>query len=324
VKRVAIFAVAALFVVPGMVGKASAATCTHTGYVRDGIDLTAAQIGGTVTGALDATGCNIGVYFDAAHPGGVSGAEIFGANYFGVLDNGQTGLVVERSTIHDIGESPLNGAQHGVGIYFAFGSGSTGTIKRNTIARYQKGGIVVNGAGSSAQILGNTVTGEGPVGYTAQNGIQIGFGATGSIVGNTVTGNSYTGTSTDAAGILLAGGPGYGGDYVTGVSITRNTVTGNDVGIYLSNIDASFNAPAGPTGNSVVNNTISNDAVNNNYGGVGYQAGISDQGNSDNIVNNEISGLGYTPVEGDTPYLRFIDADPSFTNDAHFVNNDFE
>jgi hypothetical protein len=101
-------------------------------------------------------------------------------------------------------------------------------------------------------------------------------------------------------------------------------VTGNDVGIYLSNIDASFNAPAGPTGNSVVNNTISNDAVNNNYGGVGYQAGISDQGNSDNIVNNEISGLGYTPVEGDTPYLRFIDADPSFTNDAHVVNNDFE
>ena len=48
----------------------AAATCTPTGFIRDGIDLTAAQIGGTVTGELDATGCDIGVY----NPTSVSGA----------------------------------------------------------------------------------------------------------------------------------------------------------------------------------------------------------------------------------------------------------
>ena len=45
---------------------ASAATCTATGFFRDGINLTAAQIGGTVTGDLDATGCNIGSYFECS------------------------------------------------------------------------------------------------------------------------------------------------------------------------------------------------------------------------------------------------------------------
>jgi hypothetical protein len=34
-----------------------------TGFNRDGINLTAAQIGGKVTGDLDAAGCDIGVYY---------------------------------------------------------------------------------------------------------------------------------------------------------------------------------------------------------------------------------------------------------------------
>ncbi len=38
-------------------------TCMPTGFVRDGVDLTAARIGGDVTGPVDATGCNIGVYY---------------------------------------------------------------------------------------------------------------------------------------------------------------------------------------------------------------------------------------------------------------------
>jgi hypothetical protein len=63
----------------------------------------------------------------------------------------------------------------------------------------------------------------------------------------------------------------------------------------------------------VKNNTISNDAVTNTAGNgaCGYQAGIADVGHSDLIVNNSISGVGCTPVAGDCPFLRFIDADPS-------------
>ncbi len=49
----------------------------------------------------------------------------------------------------------------------------------------------------------------------------------------------------------------------------------------------------------------------------GYQAGVSDVGTKDLIVNNEISGVGYTPTAGGdcagttAAFLRFIDADPS-------------
>ena len=48
--------------------------------MRDGIDMTAAQIGGDVTGTLDAGGSNIGVYYDNTTSGNVSDATIFGAN----------------------------------------------------------------------------------------------------------------------------------------------------------------------------------------------------------------------------------------------------
>ena len=43
----------------------AAVTCTQTGYVLDSINLTAALINpaSPVTGSLDASSCNIGVYF---------------------------------------------------------------------------------------------------------------------------------------------------------------------------------------------------------------------------------------------------------------------
>ncbi len=200
-----------------------AVTCTPTGYWRDGINLTAAQIGGDVTVPLDATGCNIGVYYNATNTGNVTGAEIYGANYFGVLVNGGN-VNVTGSSIHDIGDSPLSGAQHGVAIYYATvvagpdgsdadtdpdamvcgGDGATsGTIDGNAIFAYQKGGIVANCAGTFVAIADNTVTGASSVSYIAQNGIQLGYHAAGSVTGNLIDGNSYTGSGWVATGLLL-------------------------------------------------------------------------------------------------------------------------
>lgn len=287
--------------------------CTPTGYMRDNINMTAALINpsGMVSGDVNASGCNVGVYYGPGAKGTVSRATIHGANYFGVVSNGGA-VDVLNSNIHDIGETPFNGTQHGVGVYFAYDTGATGKIWNNTVWNYQKGGIVVNGASDSASIKGNTVTGLGPVSFIAQNGIQVGYGADASVMQNTVSGNSYTGTSDDSGGILVVGGPGYGGAYTTGTQIVGNTLINNDVGVYLSNVDENFNAPTTATNIKVVNNTISSDAVNNNYGGYGYQAGIADQGNNDKMINNTISGVGYTP--DNVHYLVAIDADMSFTN----------
>ena len=63
--------------------------CTPTGLHRDGLNLTAAQINpATVTGTVNATGCNIGVYYGPGSTGTVTGANISGANYYGVVADG--------------------------------------------------------------------------------------------------------------------------------------------------------------------------------------------------------------------------------------------
>jgi hypothetical protein len=168
---------------------AGATTCLPTTFDRDSHLLTAAQIGGTVSGTLDASGCDIGVYF--ASPGSVTvGAQIFGARYFGVVNDG-TSVTVEGASVHHIGNAPFDGAQHGVGIYFT--NGGTGTIDGNTVWAYQKGGIVANGAATTATITNNTVTGLGPVVYIAGNGIQVSRGAVAEVRGNTISNNFYTG-----------------------------------------------------------------------------------------------------------------------------------
>src|SRR6266699_5881535 len=248
--------------------------CAPTGFFRDSINMTAALINPpSVTGVVDATGCNIGVYYGAGSTGVIKNAEIFGANYFGVVANGDAGDVsvdVLASNIHDIGESPHNGSQHGVGIYWRafFAQGDvTGRMVGNTISAYQKGGIVANGTGVQATISDNTVTGDGHVTFTAMNGIQIGYGASASVMRNRVSGNSYIGFPGDGSasgGILVVGGPGYGsvatGDpcpdgndcpYTVNTKVNDNVLVNNDVGVYLTNLGAAPNYPAPATATNI-------------------------------------------------------------------------
>jgi hypothetical protein len=268
----------------------STVTCTATGYIRDGINLTAALIdpAGTVSGPVNATGCNIGVYYDTG-TGAIRNAEIWGANYFGVVNNGGN-VSLTRSFIHDIGETPFNGTQHGVSVYWVFGSASSGVVSNNLIYRYQKGGIVINGNLASATVSGNEVLGLGPVNFIAQNGISSG-------------------------GIIIVGGSCYGADLTTGTHVTGNTTAANDIGLWVSDIDVDPNnsnaciPPTTPTNIVVDHNTAEHNAVTNTTGDIigAYQAGIADQGDGDVITNNRVCGMGYTTIATPPPYLFPID-----------------
>jgi hypothetical protein len=292
---------------------AAAAVCTPTGFFRDSINLTAARINpsGTVTGDIDASGCNIGIYYGPASRGKVSKATVHGANYFGIVNNGGK-VDVTKSTIRDIGESPLNGAQHGIGISYVQDTlGSSGDIADNKVLNYQKGGIVVRGLGNKAEIKNNEVTGAGPVDFIAQNGIQVSDGAKANVKNNKISGNSYTGAGlVSSGGILIFGGCGLA--IVKDITIEKNVLVGNDVGVWLFNADAAC-ALASPTKTNITvkSNTASNGAVNNTSGwgtaGEAYQAGISVFGNKDKIEKNKVCGIGYTPVATPPPYLFFID-----------------
>ena len=114
----------------------------------------------------------------------------------------------------------------------------TATIISNDIGGYRKGGIVVDNAGSYAEIMSNTITGSGANPVIAENGIQVSRGAAATIAFNTVgdhvctnvgagcTDDPITSPTADgAAGILLYAS----GD---GVTVEQNTLTGNQFGIW--------------------------------------------------------------------------------------------
>jgi len=305
------------------------AQCTQTGFFRDGINMTAAFINpsGTVTGTVDATGCNVGIYYDNTGTGGTVNAQIHGSNYFGVVVNGDAGAVnvdILKSNIHDIGEVPRNGTQHGVAVYyrgFFPVSAVTGKISGSQITGYQKGGIVANGQGTQVNVTDNVVTGDGHVDFIAMNGIQIGYGASATVMRNNVSGNSYIGFPGDGSasgGVLVVGGAGYGTcpdgndcPYTVGVMVNGNTLVNNDVGVYFSNLKADFSAPDDATNDKAVNNTISDDQCFN----TSYQTGISDVGNNDKMINNKISGPGYVGCFTiSNPTGAAVDASTDFTN----------
>ena len=132
----------------------------------------------------------------------------------------RTDVDVANSTIDHIGETPLNGSQHGVGV---FCNSATGTLSGTTITNYQKNGVVVSGDGAAVNVLENTVTGQGQIDYIAQNGIQVSFGASATVKGNTVSGNWYTPRDWVACGLLFY--------QAAGVKQSANNLFANEVNI---------------------------------------------------------------------------------------------
>jgi hypothetical protein len=109
----------------------------------------------------------------------------------------------------------------------ATSSFGTATITENDFDKYQKGAVVVDGSGSNASVTLNEVTGEGPVGYIAQNGIQISRGATGNVGGNTVQDYTYSSApSASSTGILLF-------EAGAGLIVNNNIARDNDDNIAL-------------------------------------------------------------------------------------------
>ena len=126
-------------------------------------------------GPLPLSGCQIGVYFDQV--GSVKNADIAGATHYGVFADKGAKVNVTSSHIHQIGNSPFDGAQNGRAVFYA--AGATGTVSGNQIDDYQKNGVVATGDGTAMQVLDNTVTGRGHLTSIAQNGVVIAHEATG-------------------------------------------------------------------------------------------------------------------------------------------------
>jgi hypothetical protein len=150
---------------------------------------------------------------------------------YGVRVDGGGSATITDNHITQIEDMPFGGCQNGVAVrigQMSLGETGSGTVVHNLIDQYQKGGTVVDNAGSSAEVAFNDIEGFGPTSATAQNGIQASRGADADIHQNVVSKNNYIPSTNDATGILLFQ------ENNTGTSVHDNSTTLNDDGIYLS------------------------------------------------------------------------------------------
>ena len=169
-----------------------------------------------------------------------SGSQANGGDFAGVYFWNASGKVLDSSVtgIRNGGSAgTLDGVQHGNAIvgYVTDGSAQTVEVGNTTVTDFQKTGLLFNGLGLTANAHDNIVTGAGDTTVIGQNGIQIGFGATGSVIDNTINGVAYGNPAVDvAAGVLVY-------QATAGVTVNGNTITGGtgdgDAGVYFIDSD---------------------------------------------------------------------------------------
>ena len=143
----------------------------------------------------------------------------------GILFDAVGGSITNNDVI-SLKQATNSGCQEGNGIevrnapFSRVGPDKAVSITGNTVTDYQKTGIIANGS-VNATITDNVVTGAGRIAYIAQNGIQVGYGATALVRGNAVSANWYTPTDTIACGLLL-----FDAD---GVKLQMNRLFNNEV-----------------------------------------------------------------------------------------------
>ncbi len=250
-----------------------------------------------------------------------------GANFFGLFAYGSGTLTLSNSTVSNIkntDQASAGGCQQGVAIQVGRNVVSEvghATLTNVTVTGFQKNGITVDAAGSSATISGSHIT-SAPSSVIATNGIQISRGATASVTGSDISGNecnSAAGCTSDpipsdpnlsyAAGILLY-------NPAAGITIQGNTITGNDVGIdhYVPTTDGNtinvaqntsrkknvFDrgaATSGPQQNIVAVGTptqiTGNTLTDNRYEGIILEEGTANvAGNSISVTSGHTMNIG--------------------------------
>lgn len=175
-----------------------------------------------VSGAQDATIR----HFTITGPGG-SGCNSIRYGVF--VDNGGSAHITDNHITEIRDFPPLSGCQNGIGVSVGRvlppdgPTAGSATVVHNLIDNYQKGGVLVDGASSSAEVAYNEVIGAGPTTFIAQNGIQLSRGAHADAHHNKVSRNFYSPASDAATGFLLFDNP--------DARVHHNSVFLNEAGI---------------------------------------------------------------------------------------------
>ena len=208
----------------------------------------------------------------------------------GIMFDGASGSIT-KNTVIGINQGP-SGCQEGNGIEVrnlpfdgTHPATKTVEVSHNTVANYQKTGIVANGD-VQVDVNQNDVSSSATQAYLAANGIQLGFGAMGDVSHNSVGGNQWCGAEDTAATAILLYDAG------SGVVVDHNDIGGNsDIGIYVGADNA-----------TVAHNKISDSTSIADCNVNGYDVGIGNYGNSSSTDGSSNSVTHNTASGFDTPF----------------------
>jgi hypothetical protein len=118
----------------------------------------------------------------------------------GILFQNASGVLNHVAVRNEVAGGVPSGCQTGQGIFAETSTGSVSNVKIQNVSvhNYNKNGISGVDPGTTLAITGNFIQGSGVVPCSAdyqgaaQNGIQLGYGATGTIFNSTVIDNNYT------------------------------------------------------------------------------------------------------------------------------------
>jgi hypothetical protein len=156
-------------------------------------------------------------------------------------------------------------------IGIGYRDGATGQIADNTITGFHRVGILLDGAGTSADVKGNEVVGVGPksTGW-AENGIQVSRGATGTLKDNTVEDHWWNLNNFVSSGIIV-----FGSD---GVTAHGNSLAGNDAALVVAGDDNNF-----------LHNTVDVTDENGDTSGIFHAGAIVSSGENIGLRQNEFT-----------------------------------
>jgi parallel beta-helix repeat protein len=222
-----------------------------------------ATTGQMITGAVNATGYDVGIYVGPSVTGVViRNAQVFGANDHGIYVKDTSGIVVRDSIISGNGVAPHSGLTEDKAIALA-GTIGVLVINNNVSFNLVDGGISIidDGPNNPAQpnpgsphvSRGNVIVGNLVMDNVGACGIVVasknaGEGVSNNVIeGNTVIGNSPPDLPPYIGGIVIAG-----------IRATNNVVIGNVVtGGWLAGISIhSFKPGDVVSGTKVINNRL--------------------------------------------------------------------
>jgi parallel beta-helix repeat protein len=271
----------------------------------------------------------------------IDGAGLGNSNYrYQGIGYHNAGGMVTNCDIVGVMDTPFSGSQHGVGLYAYNEDGLARTLNMYdcTVTNFQKTAVAIGGDGLDTTVKGCTVIGAGSTDVTAQNGIQVYYGAVGTIESNVVLGVKYApadwtasaillynaGTGTTVSGNEISGQTGIYAQGTANVTITGNTLANTDgltdwaVFVYLSDnatVSGNIIADANESGLDVYESNsalVEANTLTGNPYAIGVTASL-DTEIHDNIIEDNITGLIVDEIStADASYNYWGAADPDF------------